>query len=89
MDEDMLEVTQVDNKQLSKAELLSKLISLETAHSHLLKEYDHTQKQLKNGIEVYQKNIESRMLEQDKLLAYYERKFKLLKDFLNIEEGDK
>lgn len=88
LEEEQLKSTQIDNDKLSKAELLKKLTSVEKAHMHLLKEYEYTQNQLKNGMQAYHNNIENRMQEQDKLLAYYERKFKLLKDLLTIEEGD-
>lgn len=85
--EDILETVEVSNAQLTKAQLIEKLAVLETAHENTLetlnKERAVSKEQLDYVLEQANKNIAA----SQKLIAYYERKNKLMLDLLSIEEG--
>lgn len=87
-DVDRVELEQVDYNSMTKAELITvlkqkdgvlglyetKLHDIEAKHENDMQSY----------VEFYNKELDGK----NKLIAYYERKMKLIKDIITIELGD-
>ena len=83
---DTLGIVEVDNKDLTKAELLKKLETIEKAHNNLQQEFNKYQDQTQESYEELHKYFENVLTNKDKQLNYYVRKFKLISDIIHIEE---
>jgi len=88
MEENKIEVEKIEYDQMTKAELVDVCkqqgTQLENYEVVLNKEREVNKETLSKVQEAYKKQLDA----CNALLKYYERKFKLIKDLLNIEEGE-
>lgn len=88
MEENKIEVEKIEYDQMTKAELVDVCkqqgTQLENYEVVLNKEREVNKETLSKIQEAYKKQLDA----CNALLKYYERKFKLIKDLLNIEEGE-
>lgn len=88
MEENKIEVEEIHYEQMTKAELVDICGQQDTQLKNyeivLNNEREANKETLSKVQEAYKKQIDA----CNALLKYYERKFKLIKDLLNIEEGE-
>ena len=88
MEENKIEVEEIHYEQMNKTELVDVCRQQDTQlknYEIVLNNERETNKETLSKIqEAYKKQLDA----CNALLKYYERKFKLIKDLLNIEEGE-
>ena len=87
MEQEKIEVEEIAYEQMTKAELVDICKQQDTQLKNydivLNKEKENNKETLTKMNEAYKKNIDA----CNALIKYYERKFKLIGDILNIEDG--
>ena len=86
--EDTLEIEKVDYKKLDKIDLARLCKEKDTAIASYEAERKSKQDRFNKEIEDMNAYYVARINELKSLVKYYERKFKLIKDLINIEKGD-
>lgn len=88
MEENKIEVEEIHYEQMNKTELVDVCRQQDTQLKNyeivLNNERETNKETLSKVQEAYKKQLDA----CNALLKYYERKFKLIKDLLNIEEGE-
>lgn len=88
MEENKIEVEEIHYEQMNKTELVDVCRQQDTQLKNyeivLNNEREVNKETLSKVQEAYKKQLDA----CNALLKYYERKFKLIKDLLNIEEGE-
>lgn len=88
MEENKIEVEEIHYEQMNKTELVDVCRQQDTQLKNyeivLNNEREANKETLSKVQEAYKKQLDA----CNALLKYYERKFKLIKDLLNIEEGE-
>lgn len=87
MEQEKIEVEEIEYEQMTKAELVNickqQGQTLENYEIVLNKERENNKETLTKIQEAYQKQLK----DATALIKYYERKFKLIGDIINIEDG--
>lgn len=87
MEQEKIEVEKIEYEQMTKAELVNickqQGQTLENYEIVLNKERENNKETLNKIQEAYQKQLK----DATALIKYYERKFKLIGDIINIEDG--
>ena len=86
--EDTLEIEKVDYKKLDKVDLARLCKEKDTAIASYEAERNSRQDRFNKEIEDMNNYYIARINELKSLIKYYERKFALIKDLINIEKGD-
>ena len=86
--EDTLEIEKVDYKKLDKIDLARLCKEKDTAIASYEAERKSKQDRFNKEIEDMNNYYVARINELKSLIKYYERKFALIKDLINIEKGD-
>lgn len=87
MEQEKIEVEEIAYEQMTKAELVDICRQQENQLKNydivLNKEKENNKETITKMNDAYKKNIEA----CNSLIKYYERKFKLISDIINIEDG--
>ena len=86
--EDTLEIEKVDYKKLDKVDLVRLCNEKDAAIKSYEAERNNRQDAFNKEIEDMNTYYVARINELKSLLKYYERKFTLIKDLINIEKGE-
>lgn len=86
--EDTLEIEKVDYKKLDKVDLVRLCNEKDSAIKSYEAERNNRQDAFNKEIEDMNAYYVARINELKSLLKYYERKFTLIKDLINIEKGE-
>lgn len=86
--EDTLEIEKVDYKKLDKVDLVRLCNEKDAAIKSYEAERNNKQDAFNKEIEDMNTYYVARINELKSLLKYYERKFTLIKDLINIEKGE-
>jgi hypothetical protein len=85
---DTLEIEQVDYKKLDKVDLVRLCTEKDTAIKSYETERKNSQDKFNKEIEDMNEYYVLKIKELKSLIKYYEKKFTLIKDLINIEKGD-
>lgn len=87
LSEDKMDIEEIDYKALTKEELISNLEMKDSAIKNYHNKIEDMEVNQKGELENMHNYYKAKISQLNNIIGYYERKFKLIKDILDIEQG--